>query len=290
MERLHHPLHLVDADRRIVRIGRIGTLRRVVVLRVVPPVVPVGRELRLVDTVEVIARKNMDVCNAQLLEVVDSRLVAQRRNRSLLRKSQELTLVGNPRRGVDGEIAVVHLVEHRVGYIVDFRTLVLLPALRIGPREIYNRGAPAVDSDSLGPDPRGLVEPFAVVKHLEGIVLAHRRGVDFGGPGTVLGPPHIDSPQRLAATAVPVQPQCHPRRLRRPEPETCRALRSDCQSEVVTLVMGKCREAGVIAAVLRRFCRSGTAERRRGKERSGAKVNHQFFHRLRFLFFLSLCK
>ena len=68
----HHLLELVDSDGRVVRVGAITSIRHIVVQGVVAPVVLMLFERCLIDRSIVITRHNMNMCDAQFLQVIDA--------------------------------------------------------------------------------------------------------------------------------------------------------------------------------------------------------------------------
>ena len=172
VEGLYHFLHLAYAGCGVGGVGRVAPFGRVVVIRVIAPVILVRRQVGLVYRVVVIRRQYVHVGHAEFLQVVYAGGAAFGRLRVALGKGQELALVHYARRGVDAEVAVVHLVEHGIGYVVEARAVVLVPSGRIGGRHVDYCGAVPVGADGFGPYARGLVELLAVDGHGEGIELA----------------------------------------------------------------------------------------------------------------------
>ena len=77
VESLDHLFHFTHARGRIGWIGGVTAFGRIVVLRVISPVVLVLMQVCLVHRVVVVRRKDMDVCHSQFLEVVDAGFLAE---------------------------------------------------------------------------------------------------------------------------------------------------------------------------------------------------------------------
>ena len=209
MERLHHLLHLGDAGRRIGWPRGIGAFWSIVVLRVVAPVVLVERRLGLVYAVVVVGGEDVYVGHSEFLQVVDAGLVAENRASCLLGEGEELAFVGDSGGGMNGEVAVVHLVEHGVGDGLRGRTFVSLPPLGVGGGEVDDGPAVAVHADGLGPDAGGFGEPFAVLLNAEGVELAvgHRR--ERCRPCAAVGRLHLYGLRRGGGVGVVVDIQAY---------------------------------------------------------------------------------
>ena len=85
----------------------------------------------------------MDGVHSESLQVVDGFLFRQR---------QELSLVLDTRRGIDGEITMVHLVDDEVGRRLHNRPFVLLPSCGVGLLQVDDGSAHAIHTHSLGKD------------------------------------------------------------------------------------------------------------------------------------------
>ena len=106
VERLYHLLELADAYCRLVGVGGVTAFWNVIVHGVVAPVVFVVAESGLIDRAVVVAGQDMDGIHAEFLQVADG---------PGFREGQELAWVGRILAG-DGEVAVVHLVDDKVGW------------------------------------------------------------------------------------------------------------------------------------------------------------------------------
>ena len=211
-----HLLELADPHGGVVRVGRVGTLRDEIVFRIVAPVVYAVLQPALVDRPEVERGQQMDMRDAQLLQVVQPRSEAFGRARAFLGQRQILSLVFHARIGSDRQVAVVHLVNHDIGRRAHRRTQVFLPPFGIGLAQIDDRGTVAVHSDGLCPDARRLGQPPPVIKYTERIEQPLAVSRQFGRPRAVGRSIHRLSQQRTAALARAVQPQANPLGRRRP--------------------------------------------------------------------------
>ena len=88
------------------------------------------------------------------------------------------------------EIAVMHLVEHRIGYILEFRAFVFTPAGGIGRGEIYDCGALAIGTYGLGPDTGCLGKTATIYSHTESVELAVKFFGNRRTPGAVFSTLH----------------------------------------------------------------------------------------------------
>ena len=139
MERLHHLFELSDAAERVGRVGGVRAFGDVVIHRVIAPVILRLVETCLVDGAEVIRGQDVDSVHAQLFQVVKCPRLSQ---------SQELTFmlgIG----AVDGEVAMVHLVDHPVGKVLGMRSMVFKPALRVAVAQVDDHALLPVDGHGL---------------------------------------------------------------------------------------------------------------------------------------------
>ena len=88
------------------------------------------------------------------------------------------------------EIAVMHLVEHRIGYILEFRAFVFTPAGGIGRGEIDDCGTLAVGTYGLGPDTGCLGKPATIYSHTESVEFAVKLLGNRRTPGAVFSTLH----------------------------------------------------------------------------------------------------
>ncbi len=118
MKRFHHFLHFPDTSGRLGRIGGIRPVRDIIVKRIIAPVILTGLEVCLIHTVIVIGWENVHMSHTKLLEMVYAGSLSCGIGRAGLGQCQELTLVHNPRRRVDGEVAMMHLIYHSIVYML----------------------------------------------------------------------------------------------------------------------------------------------------------------------------
>ena len=92
---------------------------------------------------------------AKLFEMVYACLVAEDRACLRLGKGKEFSLMHYSRGRMHAEIAVVHFVNHRVGYRFQLGAAVRVPARRICTGEIYYGSTLAISAHGFGPHARG---------------------------------------------------------------------------------------------------------------------------------------
>ena len=120
----------------------------------------------LVDGGIVVGGEYLHGVDAEGLEVVD---VVE------LGKGKELARIFAAAGGVDGEVAVVHLVDDEVGGAVDVWASVFVPSFGIGRLEVDDGCSPAVDANGCGEGAGTFAAP-----HVEGVVLAFEVALDCG--------------------------------------------------------------------------------------------------------------
>ncbi len=176
VQSLYHLLHLFYTGGRVVGVRGVRAFGRVVVLRVISPVVCVGREVGLVDRGVVVAREYVHVSNPQFLEVVDAGFVAQGCDSAVFCHGQEFTFVHDAGVGVYREIAVMHLVYNGIVDMFQSRSAVGRPSLGVGRHHVDYGCALAVYAYGLCPYAGSLLKEIAVLPYLEGVVFAIRHG------------------------------------------------------------------------------------------------------------------
>ena len=87
----------------------------------------------------------------------------------------------------DGEVTVVHLVNHEVGRRLCHRMLVTAPMLRVGFRHVDDGTALAVDTYGLGEHTWALA-----LADIEGVELSHQVALHDGGPLLISRFRHFD--------------------------------------------------------------------------------------------------
>ena len=188
VERLHHGLHLAYAHRRLVGVGGVATLRHIVVLRVVAPVELRPLQLHLVDRGIVEQRLEMDGVHAQPLQVVDG---------AGLCECQVLSLVLQPRRGADGEVAHVQFVDHEVGGRGQRGSSVVAPSLGVGVGHVEYGASVAVHAHRLGERSRTFAKA-----HVEGVEPSCQVALEDGLPAVVSQGPHLHRLDGFASLRV----------------------------------------------------------------------------------------
>ena len=162
VQRLHHLLELAYACCRRSGVGRVGAFGHVIVERIVSPVVLRHVGLRLIHGSVVERRQNVHGVHAETLQVLDSLRLCERK---------KLALVLQSRREVDGEVAVVHLVDDEVARIVERRAHIAVPTLRVGVAQVDDGAALSVHTHRLC-EYAGCVVGLRIVVHAEEIILA----------------------------------------------------------------------------------------------------------------------
>ena len=185
MKRHNHLFELADTHFGLIRVGGIRTFRHVVVFRVISPVVLRFVELGFVHRRKVERRQQLYVCHAQLLQMVNTRFLAQIGMRSFLRQSQELSSVPDAGDGIDREITMVQFINHHVGETFQRRTLVFVPAFRIRLLPVDNGCTVAVHSHSLCHESGCISLPHVVYLDIERIELSFQVFVHASLPHTV---------------------------------------------------------------------------------------------------------
>ena len=188
------------------------------------------------------------MCHSQFLQMVDTCLQTVGRKGPLFRQSKKLTFIGDSRRGIHRHVAMMHLIDNHVAEILHFRTFVGTPALRVSLAEINDGGSFAVHSDSLCPDSRGFVEPFAPLFHPESIKLA----VELAGHGRcpcAVGEIclHLNCLVRRAGLTVIIKIELNLLCFRTPEAEAG-GISADSHFKVFSVVGGIGYEPGIIGA------------------------------------------
>ena len=85
---------------------------------------------------------------AQFLEVSDG---------FRLRQSKEFPLISQARRGINGKVTMVHLVDHKVSRGFNDRSFVILPSYGIRVFQVDDGSTLPVDADRLRKDSRCLL-------------------------------------------------------------------------------------------------------------------------------------
>ena len=145
MKRHNKLFEFPDTLFRVFSVGRIATLKAVVVLRVISPVILCLVRLAFVNCRIIFNRQKLNVCNSQLHKVVNSCFFSLA-GCSRLGKSQEFSSVfkGNPTAFVNGKIPDVSFINNSVARCFALRIFNLVPAFGICCRKIHNCASFAV--------------------------------------------------------------------------------------------------------------------------------------------------
>ena len=185
MKGLHHLLEFLDTDSRIIRIGGIRAIGHIVVHRVVSPIVLCFVQTAFVYRCIVIRRKDMYMVHTQFLQMVYTGLFSFCTLGTFFSHSKEFTLVVDARQCIDGEIAVMHFVNHHIGKIIQSGTYIFRPTFRIGSIKVEDSSTTSVYPNSFGHDARRIAQPFAVYLYIKSIKFTVQVFLYGGCPGTV---------------------------------------------------------------------------------------------------------
>ena len=217
VKRHDHLLELADTHFGLIRVGGIRTFRHVVVFRVISPVVLRFVELGFVHRRKVERRQQLYVCHAQLLQMVNTRFLAQIGMRSFLRQSQELSSVPDAGDGIDREITMVQFINHHVGETFQRRTLVFVPAFRIRLLPVDNGCTVAVHSHSLCHESGCISLPHIVYLDIECIEFSFQVFVHVSLPHAIGYRFHLH--HAVGRTSLSFFIQQHPHFLSRRSPK-----------------------------------------------------------------------
>ena len=147
------------------------------------------------------------------------------------------------------QVAVVSLIDYRVGDVFHLRTFVVFPALRIGGCHIYYSGAIAVHANRFRPYAGSLVEPAPLVFYAEGVEAAVELTRHRGCPCTVVGMEmHVEGVEGSAVGPVGIEKHLGCLGLRAPQtPVGARGIHH--QLQVLAAVGGIVYELLVIVAL-----------------------------------------
>ena len=184
VQSLHHLLHFLHTDGAVVGIRSVGTFGNIEVHRVIAPV-----ELRIAAAFIGIAvvknRQQMQMGDAQVLDVVQTGRLAGFGFLSGFRHTQELALILDPGAAVHGKVTDVKLVDKGVGNVdPGVGIAVLFPAVGIGAVHIDDHGPFAVDAGGLGIGVAGLTD-LTVHQYKVGVVDPIQIAHTLRDPGTV---------------------------------------------------------------------------------------------------------
>ena len=156
VQRLDHRFTFLDTDVAVIGVGGVGAFGNTIVLGIVAPVELVAVIGRLVDGREVVHRVDLNVGNAELLEIIDTggdvALAVKRGTR--LGKRHKLAAILGADAGilVIGEVFYVNLPDDRVSLVIGENVLIVLPAFGINSVgiKVDNHGTVAVHTYRVG--------------------------------------------------------------------------------------------------------------------------------------------
>ena len=190
MKSLHHLLELLDSGHRIIRVCREGSLDRIVVERLVSPVILIVFKTGLVYCSKVCRRQKLDICHSQFLQVIDTCRKTIRIDCTLLCKGKELTLVDDSRICMNRKVPVLKFINDDVRRL-DLRTSVLCPSFRISLAPIDYSPTPSVHSHSLRCNAGSLVQPLTIHHYLECVERSFQVFSDCNLPKSAFGLLHV---------------------------------------------------------------------------------------------------
>ena len=188
VQRLNKGLELKDTRNRVSSIGRVCTLRSVVVLRLITPVILVCGT-RLIDRAEVGCGQEVNVCHTHLTEVVDTCSEILIRACAELSHGDILTGIAAASALMSGHIAVVHLIDNDLRR-VNLGTLILAPALRVSVAHIDDSTTVTIYVECTSEDTSSLLEGLAINGDLEGVVHTLLIAIDLSAPKAIVALAH----------------------------------------------------------------------------------------------------
>ena len=182
---LHHLLELADAHGRRIGVGGIAALGHVVVERVIAPVVLGAFEMTLVHGGIIERGQYVNGIDVQLLQMS---------NGSGFGQGQKLAFMLQSGGSINGEIAMMHLIDNKVGRRLGCRSAVGFPPLGIGGGHVYHGSACAIYAHGLGKD-TGSLPPT----HVKCVKTPLEIALDRGGPKVLSGRPELDRLDQFSA-------------------------------------------------------------------------------------------
>ena len=222
VQSLNHLLELFNTAYRIIRIGRIAAIRHIVVHRIIAPVIAIESQLRLIHRTVVIRRKYLHMRHTQLLQMVYSRRVSFSCLSAKLCQSQELTFMLHTRCRMNTEVAMVHLIHHRIRRAQQLRTFVSIPSFGVCFVHVNNRSPMTIYAHSCCKDTRSLVQlPLGIAfAHQERIEITFPISNNRGLPSAVNATSHRTTNNRLRILLSRINGQNCRIRIRTPKRET----------------------------------------------------------------------
>ena len=229
VERLDHLLHLRHTDGAVKRVGGVRPFGDVVIQRVVAPVV-LGMAAAFVGKAEVIHRQEVDMGDAQRLDVVKTGGVAAPGLCAGFGQPQKFALVRNMGAGGRGQVADVQLVNYGVGDgLTGVGVCIGVPLRGIDGSQVQNHPPAAVDA---GGSCIGVADFPGLAVHGDevSVVNAVQISEPFRRPCAADVGLHPKLGKKVVGTRVAAAVQADGNRLGsgRPQAESCLFRRPEC--------------------------------------------------------------
>ena len=222
-----HLLEFPDTDFGSKRVCRIRALGYLIVLRVIPPVILRLVRFRFIHRRKIERREQMYMGDAQLLQMADTGLVPPIGMGTVFCQCQILSPVPDTRNRIDGEIAVVQLINHDVGEMIQYRTPVVCPPFGIGCPQIQNGCPVTVHSYRPCHQSRCISLPYLINLGIESIEFSFQVFSYPGIPHPVFSRLHRYHAVHGTLAAMLIQHDPHFAGSRCPQREPCLCRRID---------------------------------------------------------------
>ena len=222
MQSLHHLFEFSNPDLSMIRIGRIGTLRHIVVLRIIAPIVLFLFQSGLVYCRIIKAWQQMNMCDSQPLKVFYTcfKLRMSLNMGRILRKRQVFSAVLHTGNRIPGKIPNMDLPYHCVCRILQQYSSILGPSFGIGPHPVNDHRTPPIDSGRSGIGIRCL-HPLSCYRNRIRIICACPISLQTDTPESSVSAVHLNGRESpgtlLEITACCIQIQFHLLRCRTPQ-------------------------------------------------------------------------
>ncbi|MNC12840.1 hypothetical protein D3C75_605660 [compost metagenome] len=195
MQRLDHGFELGNTQTRQIRVRCIRALRRIVILRIISPVIVRLIQLGLIHALcgEVIDRQQLNMRHPKIGNMIQSGQYPTGTTCTAFGETQILSFAGNPAGRMNGQIPQMKLINNRV-HRISQRRLIRGPPLRVRFAQINNRRSVPIHTYS----PRVRVRcfiPLVPDMYAVGIQLAFQ----IAGNRQPPGPPHLADHRQAAA-------------------------------------------------------------------------------------------
>ena len=220
MEAFHHGLKFLHADFTVEGVGGVGTFGHIVVHGIVAPVEDIVFQGCLVHGAVVVGGQQVDVGDAQGLDMVQAGGDALRSGGAGLDEAQKFALIGDAGILVHAQVPDVKLIDDGIGDAGRLGGQILSPTLGIGGIQIDDHGPLAVDAHSPGIGIAGLVGDAVHIHHV-GVVGAAQVTLHGGNPGAVNVRGHFHLPDQIIHPVIAggVEIDLHSSGSGSPEPE-----------------------------------------------------------------------